>query len=93
MEDVFKSWICFVKTRNSVNVTKSNFHAFPIWYNSELEVNNNIIFIKSWYQNGVKTVGDFLQDGGIFYTRDAFAQKFHLPHLCTMPYNVPFHRF
>ena len=86
-EDVFKSWICFIKTRNSVNVIKSNFHAFPIWYNSEIEVNNKTIFIKSWYQNGVKTVGDFLQDGGFFYTRDAFAQGFHLPNLGTMQYN------
>ena len=27
---LFKSWICFIKTRNSVNVIKSKFHAFPI---------------------------------------------------------------
>ena len=45
-EDVFKLWICFIKTRNSVNVIKSNFHTFPIRYNSEIEANNNTIFIK-----------------------------------------------
>ena len=37
-EDVLKSWLCFIKTRNNVNVMKSNFHAFPIWYNSEIKV-------------------------------------------------------
>ena len=86
-EDVLKSWLCFIKTRNNVNVTKSNFHAFPIWYNSEIKINNKTIFNKKWYQNGVKTVGDFLQENGIFLTRDAFAQRFHLPHVCTMQYN------
>ena len=77
-EDVLKLWICFIKTRNSVNVIKSNFHTFPIRYNSEIEANNNTIFIKCWYQNGVETVIDNLQDGGL----DALAQKFHYPHLC-----------
>ena len=37
-EDVLKSWLCFIKTRNNVNFMKSNFHAFPIWYNSEIKV-------------------------------------------------------
>ena len=41
---------------------KSNFHAFPIWYNTEIKVNNKTIFNKKWYQNAVKTVGDFLQE-------------------------------
>ena len=50
--------ICLIKTRNSVNVIKSNFHTFPIRYNSEIEANNNTIFIKCLYQIGVKTVGD-----------------------------------
>ena len=48
-----------MKTRNSVNAIMSNFHAFPIRYNSEIEVNNKTIFIKSWYQNGVKTIVTF----------------------------------
>ena len=43
-KDVFKSWICFIKTRNSVYVIKRNLHAFPIWQNSELEVNNYTFF-------------------------------------------------
>ena len=75
----FKLWICFIKTRNSDNVIKNNFHTFPIRYNSEIEANNNTIFIKCLYQIGVQTVGDLMQDGGL----DSLAQKFHLPHLCT----------
>ena len=67
-EDVFKSWICFIKTRNSGNVIKNNFHAFPIWYNSELDVKNNKIFIKSWYQLLVTfcKMVDFLYKGCIY---------------------------
>ena len=53
-------------------------------------INNNTILIKSWYQNGVKTFGAFLQDGGFFHAMDAFAQRFHLPHTIKCIFTIIF---
>lgn len=48
-------------------IYKEQLRAFPILYNSEIRLTiKHFFFIKSWFQNGAKTVGDFLQDSGFF---------------------------
>ena len=78
-----------IHSRNQISIFyidilkyKEQRRAFPILNNSEIKLNNKtFFFIKSWFQNGVKSVGDFLQDSGFFNTRDAFAPMSHSPHL------------
>ena len=31
----------------------------PIWFNSLIKVNKKSVFIKKWYKQGVKIIGDF----------------------------------
>ena len=42
----------------------------------ELKLIKKSIFIKSWYEKGVKIVDDFLDEKGFFLSKENFAKKF-----------------
>ena len=47
----------------------------PIWFNSEFHHGQNL-FIKNWFEKGVKNVIDLLDDNGFFLDFDVFKVRF-----------------
>lgn len=68
--------------QNSYKVTSS-----PVWYNSKITVGKKGLFIKYWYEKGVETVNDFLDDNGTLLPKEMFENKFNISLICTMQYN------
>lgn len=85
--DVFTSWLYVMKNTENEMYAKNNFLNVPVWFNSNIRINNNSVFYKKWYQNGVKNVGDFLSNEGNFLTKNMFQQKFNISRICIMQYN------
>ena len=86
--DVLESWLsvtsdCFDKAK----LTHSEILSTPVWFNSCITVNGKSIFIKDWYDVGVKIVDDFLDNNGLFYTREKFAEIYKIHRICFMKYN------
>ena len=61
--------------------------SFPVWYSSKISVGKKSLFIKTWYEKGVKVVNDFLDENGLFLSRELFKNKFNITNVCTMQYN------
>lgn len=85
--DVLKSWLYVLASyignlQNSYKVTSS-----PVWYNSKITVGKKGLFIKYWYEKGVETVNDFLDDNGTLLPKEMFENKFNISLICTMQYN------
>ena len=59
----------------------------PVWFNSYITVNRKSIFIKELYEKGIQIIDDFLDNNGIFYTREKFVEKYNIHHICFMKYN------
>ena len=38
----------------------------------DITVNNHYVFIKLWYQKGIRVIGDFLDENGCFLKYDFF---------------------
>lgn len=43
-------------------------------------------FLRIWYRNDAKNVGDFKSKDGKVLSKDMFQQKFNIPRLCVMQY-------
>ena len=84
--DVFQSWLPIVRIMNN-DVLLQNHEYVPVWYNTNICVGNECIYINTWYQHGVKIIADFLDEDGNFLLQEEFTQKFRLIDICTMQYN------
>lgn len=74
-KDLLKSWISFckqVKIENLEDVLNS-----PIWYNSKLNQGHNL-FIKDWYDKGVRQVVDLINETGQLYQFNDFKNKYNV---------------
>ena len=47
-----------------------------IWYNSCIRIQQKPIFYKQWYENGILTIADVLDDQGSFLDFDGFCRKY-----------------
>ena len=85
--DVLESWL-YVVTSYINNNLQSTYKvtSFPVWYSSKISVGKKSLFIKTWYEKGVKVVNDFLDDNGFFLSRELFKNKFNITNVCTMQY-------
>ena len=55
-KDVDNSWLKYIET---IIAIKENSLNIPVWYNSNIRVANKTVFIKSWYEKGIKVLQDF----------------------------------
>jgi hypothetical protein len=86
--DVFSSWLKVVHLQLTSNSQmQEKLLDIPVWYNSKIKVGKIHVFVKKWYEKGVKTINDFVDSNGNFLTLDGFKQIFHLDHVCYMQYN------
>jgi hypothetical protein len=84
--DVFQSWLPMMRIINN-NFLLQNFKYVPVWYNANICVGNECIYINAWYEHGVKIIADFLDEDGHSLLQQDFSQKFRLNNICTMQYN------
>lgn len=87
-KDVLQSWLYVVsKFMDTVHAHNSKILCIPIWYNTRIKVDKKSIFIKQWYERGVKIIDDFLDEKGCFLSKENFAKKYNIEPLCCMKYN------
>ena len=70
-KDVLISWADFCREVKPEEI-KSILSA-PLWFNSHLRNGNNL-YVKNWDNKGIKTIGDILDNNGIFYTFDTLKE-------------------
>lgn len=85
-KDVLHSWLKVLRTID-YSLSTTNVCAMPIWFNTNICVGNKPIIVYNWYEHGIKTIGDFLNEDGQFLKQHDFAQNYRLSNVCTMLYN------
>lgn len=76
-QDVFNSFLCVIKSFNG-SFVKENLPSIPVWYNTNIKVGMKTLFIKSWYEKGVKIISDFLDVDGNLLPHDIFQHRFNI---------------
>ena len=75
--EVFMSWIKFsenIDIRNNNDILSS-----PIWYNPL--VSKNILYIPKWFQRGILTIGDIVNEQGHVLDQKEIEKKFNLSQI------------
>lgn len=85
-KDVLHSWLKVLRTID-YSLSTTNVCAMPIWYNTNICVGNKTIYVKLWYEHGVKIVSDFLNNDGTFLSQHDFEKQFSLTNIFTMQFN------
>jgi hypothetical protein len=62
---VFQSWLPMVRIMIN-NFLLQNYKSGPVWYNTNICVGNECIYVNTWYEHGVKIIADFLGEDGNF---------------------------
>lgn len=52
-QDDINLFLCVIKSFDD-SLFKENFHSIPVWYNTNIKMGIRTLFIKSWYEKGVK---------------------------------------
>ena len=58
-----------------------NWHLFlasPIWFNNKIMIDNKSIFYKDWFEKGVRSINDLINEDGTYLTLDQFQGKKHI---------------
>ena len=61
-QNVLNSWLEVIIGLKLSKIIKKHFLNMLVWYNSEITVNNNYVFIKLRYQKCIRVIGDFLDE-------------------------------
>lgn len=85
-KDVFQSYLTIFQASDNI-IFKQKFFSMPVWYNTNICVGNKTIYVKLWYEHGVKIVSDFLNNDGTFLSQHDFEKQFSLTNICTMQFN------
>ena len=84
-KDVFQSYLTIFQASDNI-IFKQKFFSMPVWYNTNICVGNKTIYVKLWYEHGVKIVSDFLNNDGTFLSQHDFEKQFSLTNICTMQF-------
>lgn len=52
-KDVFQSYLTIIQASDNI-IFKQKFFSMPVWYNTNICVGNKTIYVKLWYEHGVK---------------------------------------
>ena len=86
--DVLKSWLYVVTSYINKNLQSTyKVTSFPVWYSSKTSVGKKRLFVITWCEKGVKVVHDFLDENGLFLSRELLKNKFNITNVCTMQYH------
>jgi exonuclease III len=87
-KNVLESWLYVIsKLMDTVHANNSKILCIPIWYNTRIKVDKKSLFVKVWYEKGVKIIDDFLDEKGYFLSKEDFAEKYNIEPICCMKYN------
>ena len=62
--------------------SQSNILDYPLWMNSDIKIDGKDIFYRSWFEKGILTIRDMLNENGNIYTYEKFITNYNI--------NVPF---
>ena len=68
----FNSWLKYIKTIKRHPNIKDNFLNISVWNNSNIRVANKTVFIKCWYEKGIRVLQDFFYEDCNFLVFEAF---------------------
>ena len=85
-QDVFNSWLTVMKSMDG-KINENDFFRTPLWYNPCIKVGNEGLFMKTWYNKGIATVGDMFDDESNFLSVNALKQRYNFESVCIMQYN------
>ena len=74
-KDILISWADFSKEVKFEEI--KYILSSPIWFNTHLRNGNNL-YVNNWYNKGIKTNGDILDDNGNFYTFDQLKEIYRV---------------
>ena len=74
---VFNAWNRIIEI-NSTKKVDSCPLGLPIWYNSQILIDSNPIFYRSWYEKGIFRIGDFIKESSVYYTFEEFTEKYNI---------------
>ena len=65
---------------SSVQIKSKHFNwhlslASPIWFNNKIMIGNKSIFYKDWFEKGVRSINDLINEDGTYLTLDQFQGK------------------
>ena len=86
-KDVFNAWFLYLKKSQDLPYVKNNFQNIPVWYNSNIKISGKPVFIKEWYEKGIKIVQDFFDSDCNVLTLEKFQRLYNLQGVCVMKYN------
>ena len=75
-KDVLLSWAKVIEKERNFN-----WHFFlvsPIWFNNKIKIDNKSIFYKEWFEKGVQSINDLINEDGTYLTLDQFQEKYKI---------------
>ena len=74
--DVLKSYNFFSKQVDVQNQT--DILAERLFYNDNIKLDNNVLFIRSWFNKGVTSIANLLNENGTFLSQREFIEKYNV---------------
>ena len=75
-KDVLLSWEKVIEKEQNFNC--HFFLASPIWFNNKIKIDNKSIFYKEWFEKGVRSINDLINEDGTYLTLDQFQEKYKI---------------
>ena len=70
--DVIQS---FISINKNITNTEDNILKSSIFYNNNIKIGGSHIFLKSWFDRGIKDINDLIDENGKFYQLNEFKMK------------------
>ena len=70
--DVIQS---FISINKNITNTEDNILKSSIFYNNNIKIGGSHIFLKSWFDRGIKYINDLIDENGKFYQLNEFKMK------------------
>lgn len=76
--DVFEDLICLREVLSLKENRSDIIHSSP-WYNNKILIGNKSVFIRQWYNRGIRSIGDLLSEDGTLLTYAEFCERYFTP--------------
>ena len=73
--NVFEAWFLYKFRKPGC---KSEYLAENIWFNSFITIDHSVVFMKSWFDKGVKTISDLCNNDDTFKGFETFCETFDI---------------
>ena len=79
-KDVLVSWRNMVRKKDNsyADIKLEDLLKSPLWYNSQIRINNVHVYYKTWHEKGILYINDLTKDDGTLLTYEEFITKYQL---------------